>query len=228
MLRFVFSLALASCAVIATADDCRDCKCDRCGCQSHCHKVCRVVCEMKEVKETHYCCKCEDFCVPGKSCKCGEVCEPDNFDCPCDNCAKHHCNWFDCLFCKHEKHRTIWSPSCESEMYTRNKLIKYQVPKKVPTYKWVVEYCCDQCECTAIQTDAPKPPAEIKLPTSTPADRAAPIKSPIRPKAPIEASFEVRATDIPDPMPPVLMPGRLGLERLPNSTTSEISWQRPE
>jgi len=44
--------------------------CGFCG-NSNCNKVCRVVCEMKDVKEVRYKVVCEDFCVPGRSSKCG-------------------------------------------------------------------------------------------------------------------------------------------------------------
>jgi hypothetical protein len=44
--------------------------CGTCG-SSNCNKVCRVVCEMKDVKEVRYKVVCEDFCVPGRSEKCG-------------------------------------------------------------------------------------------------------------------------------------------------------------
>ena len=42
-------------------------------------------------------------------------------------------------------HRTEWEPGCAAGMRTVNKLIKYEVTKKVPTYTWKVEYCCDGC-----------------------------------------------------------------------------------
>jgi hypothetical protein len=31
------------------------------------------------------------------------------------------------------------------EIRSRTKLVKREIKKKVPTYKWVVEYCCDNC-----------------------------------------------------------------------------------
>jgi hypothetical protein len=45
--------------------------CRHCGCCEHVRKVCRVVCEMEEVKKVAYCCETEDFCIPGPSHKCG-------------------------------------------------------------------------------------------------------------------------------------------------------------
>jgi hypothetical protein len=233
MFRWIASLAVALLlTTVAVADNCRDCKCASCGSQSHCQKVCRLVCEMKEVKETHYCCKCEDFCVPGPSCKCGKVCEPDNFDCPCDNCAKHHCSWCDCLFSK-QKHRNVWSPSCDAEMFTRTKLIKYQVPKKVPTYKWVVEYCCDKCNCEATQSDIPPnatTPVETKPEPSAVKTTSArkiftPVASEALPPQVEERGASVRASDLPNAafVPYVEIPT---LPRRPSANTSETSWER--
>lgn len=50
--------------------------CGHCGCCEQVRKVCRIVCEMEEVKTVTYDCECEDFCTPGPSYKCGcrEIC----------------------------------------------------------------------------------------------------------------------------------------------------------
>src|SRR5262245_10545834 len=48
--------------------------CQHCGCSCECVKVCRMICDMKEVKKTCYTCKCEDFCVPGPSKRCDDTC----------------------------------------------------------------------------------------------------------------------------------------------------------
>src|SRR5262245_24476696 len=172
MNRFIFAIALLTVPGSLLADDSSDCKCNRCGCQAHCQKVCRVVCEMKEVKVTCYCCKEEDICIPGHSRKCGEICEPNpcclarpaDCDCNCDdgNCAHRV---LDKLF--HENpcliHETVWQPGCAAKMRSVNKLIKYGVSKKVPTYKWVTEYCCDHCRADIPATDkAPPPPVAMK------------------------------------------------------------------
>lgn len=66
--------ALAATAAVHAGGDGSGC-CPGCG--SHCglQKVCRRVCDFKEVKKTYYCEKEEDFCVPGRSeaCGCKEV-----------------------------------------------------------------------------------------------------------------------------------------------------------
>jgi hypothetical protein len=177
-------LLIAALAIGANSladDDYQNCPCQRCGCQSQCQKVCRVVCEMKEVKEVCYSCKCEDFCVPGPSCKCGEVCE-------CDPCHASGCKCFDCLLGRHhgKSCRTVWQPSCEATLHTRNKLYKREIKKQVPTYKWVVEYCCDQCQCASPaiteksqQPTSPKPAqATAEEPASAPMPPPAELKMP--------------------------------------------------
>jgi hypothetical protein len=178
MNRSILVLAVLAIAANAYGDDCRDCACQRCGCQSHCRKICRVVCEMKDVKQICYSCKCEDFCVPGPSCKCGEICECD----PCHSgCG---CKCFGCLFGDGKIHRTIWKPSCESTLFTRNKLYKYEITKKVPTYKWVVEYCCGECQ-SATPCNGSQP-----VPENAPANSAESGSKPL-PNSPITPPAEL-------------------------------------
>ena len=131
--------------------------CAHCGCQARCHKVCRLVCEEKKVTVTCWGCKCEDFCIPGHSkpcCQhCEEVCTEDAADCdaPCTH-AKTFV-W------------TEWIPGC-AKLHTKKKLMKKTVTKKVPSYKWVVEdLCCDcQARCDAAAVQSPTVPGLV--PTS--------------------------------------------------------------
>lgn len=157
MTHSIFALAILAIAASASAGDCcQTCACNQCGCQAQCRKSCRLVCEMKDVKRVCYSCKCEDFCVPGPSCRCGEVCECD----PCSSACG--CKCLGCLFGDGKVCRTIWKPSCEARMFTRNKLYKYEISKKVPTYKWVVEYHCDACQsATPCSEAAPPVPAAL-------------------------------------------------------------------
>ena len=97
--------------------------CQHCGCQCECEKVCRLVCETKVVTEATYDCKCEDFCVPGRSQRCGS-------DCGCGHCAA----------CR----QTSWIPVCAT-VKTRKVLVKKEEKIQKPTYKWVAEYLCPQC-----------------------------------------------------------------------------------
>jgi hypothetical protein len=97
--------------------------CSHCRRCCECQKVCRVVCEMKEVTKTTYSCKCEDFCVPGKSCRVDNACS-------CGHCA-------DCR-------KQAWVPTA-AYIKTRKVPVKHVEKKLVPTYKLVVEYVCPQC-----------------------------------------------------------------------------------
>jgi len=64
----MFALTLfAFPSLFHSAPDC----CGHCGNKCKVKKVCRLVCDEKEVKTTVYTCESEDFCVPGKSKKCG-------------------------------------------------------------------------------------------------------------------------------------------------------------
>ncbi|HTN74277.1 MAG TPA: hypothetical protein VL096_03490 [Pirellulaceae bacterium] len=111
-----------------------NCCCQHCGCQDNLNKTCRLVCEEKEIKETKYSCKCEDFCIPGPSTRCGKECESD-----CNSWFGHTSKW-------------IWEPSACAKVQTRKVLVKEEVKKKVPAYKWVVEYKCGGCgNCGTIE-----------------------------------------------------------------------------
>ena len=135
---------------VATAGDCC---CSHCGCNSQCHKVCRLVCEEKKVDVICWGSKCEYFCLPRCStpgCQhCEEVCGPCGEDC---DCTKPHGSpkrfvWTD------------WIPGC-AKVHKRTKLMQKIVTKKVPSYKWVVEDLCPTCEA-GCQTAAVEPGATI-------------------------------------------------------------------
>ena len=148
MQSILFAVMLTSIFVSrgAIAED-YDCACNHCGCcDQHVRKVCRVKCEMKDVKTTKYGMVCEDYCLPGHGEKCG---------------------------CQHV-------PSCGC-VRTKHKLTKFEEVKKVPTYKCVVEYLCDNCchACGAApmneepeaapmedETSPPPVPAETPAPPS--------------------------------------------------------------
>ena len=102
-------------------------ECDHCGCSCGCRKVCHLKCDVKKVTKVEYSCECEDFCVPGKSEKVGYKC-----DCDCGHCLFGCCE------------KPIYKPTC-AEVHTKKKLVKHEVTKEEPTYKWVVETVCDEC-----------------------------------------------------------------------------------
>jgi hypothetical protein len=114
--------ALVWIASLATASA----PCPQCGC-CECRKCCRLVCEMKEVVKTTYCCKCEDFCVLGKSTR-------SNCDCNCGHCPE--CRSFS------------WIPTA-AYVRTRHLPEKQETKVQKPTYRFVVEYICPECGCAA-------------------------------------------------------------------------------
>jgi hypothetical protein len=155
MNRFVLLLSLLALPCILLADegtnpptvqsppaDCRDCQCARCGCQAHCQKVCHVICEWKDVKETVYTCRCTEIGIPGRSEKeCTKI----------DECDPYNC-W---LMHDYKSLYSLWNPSQCARIRTVNKLVKIEITHKVPTYKWVVEYCCDNCRHELMQSESP-------------------------------------------------------------------------
>jgi hypothetical protein len=112
--------------------------CDQCSANGQCSKVCRLICEEKEVEITCWGCKCEDICVPDRSqrgCKhCEQVCG-DGDDCEIAAHPKKFV-WYD------------WIPGCASTK-TRKRLMRKTETRKVPTYRWVVEDACPCCETVA-------------------------------------------------------------------------------
>jgi hypothetical protein len=130
-----------------------DCCCAHCGCACSGRKVCRLVCEEKKVDVICWGCKCEDFCVAGPSkpgCRhCEEVC--GSCDQPCD-CTTPHAKSKGFTW-------TEWIPG-RAKIYTKKKLVQKVVTKKVPSYKWVVEDLCPECEASC-DVVAVAPGAEI-------------------------------------------------------------------
>ena len=114
--------------------------CAHCNCQDKCQKVCRLVCEEKKVNVTCWGCTCEEFCDPGPGrpgCwHCEEVCGKCNdANAPKGLCAEPK------AFLWRE-----WIPGCARGILHKKKLMKKVIVKKVPTYKWVIEDLCQQCE----------------------------------------------------------------------------------
>jgi hypothetical protein len=128
--------------------------CDQCGCRQHCKKVCRLVCGKKKEIKIEYSCECEDFCVPGRSVKCGEKCE---------------CNRLGIKCC-----HAVLKPVC-AEVRTKRVLVKKEVEKEVPDYKWVVEEVCCHCGQAVKADDAPaagKSPAMVMAPPAAGGDES--------------------------------------------------------
>lgn len=132
--------------------------CRHCGCECDCNKVCRLVKEEKKVTVTCWGVKCEDFCLGGpshKSCEhCEEVCDPcDEKDPEAPHTVAKPFIWFD------------WCPSDTAHMFTKKKLMKKTITKKIPSYKWVVEDLCAKCQKDAKSEPVP---AGTKLPSPPP------------------------------------------------------------
>lgn len=146
MKNLIVAFALVATAVVGYATyagEHRHCRCHHCGRAADCCKVCRLVCETKEVPEVVYECKCEDFCVPGPSSRCKE-------------CVT------DCEGCTHKVYQ--WTPG-GAKIHTRKVLVKKEIKVKKTTYKWVVEDLCKNCEGTAPIVNVPADDA-IPLPPS--------------------------------------------------------------
>ncbi len=140
--------------------------CGKCGVQACCKKVCKVVCEMKEVKKTVWAVECEEFCAPlptcpcSKSAGCGKGCGPAG-------CGEEGCEPAACGSCNgcgkgdpcaELAGREVIPPKC-GPVRTRKKLVKKEIKCKVPTYKCVVVHCCSGCA-----------DVEEKIPAATPAE----------------------------------------------------------
>lgn len=138
--------------------------CAHCGGTDGCRKVCRLVCETKKITTVCWGCKAEDFCVPGPSsvcmrhvdCVCGDDTDPKA---PCSQPKKFP--W------------TEWIPASSAKVYTRTKLMKRTITKTVPSFKWVVEELCEQCEANCPVVDVPPgievpppPVTDAKIPSS--------------------------------------------------------------
>ncbi len=125
-MRFILSLAVVLCSLIAAKAQAQDggC-CPHCGC-NNVTKVCRLVPVVTKVPKVEYSCKCGDICVPGHSKCVGTECVTD-----CDGCTHH---------------QKVYEPCC-------GKIFKTVTPEKKTTmvekctYKCVVEYVCGKCGC---------------------------------------------------------------------------------
>jgi hypothetical protein len=146
------TVLLSTAARGRAADQC--CAC--CGCRATCEKVCRLVCEEKKTEIVCWGCKCEPFCVPGRSCEGGQHCET-----VCANCDKERNQ-----DAPHAQPKafvwTKWFPG-GAKVYAKKKLMKMVVTRKTPSYKWVVEDLCPACRSQKSAPTAP-PGAEVAQP----------------------------------------------------------------
>lgn len=135
-----------------TGSACELC-CALCGQAEAQTRVCRLVCSEKKITVTCWSCECEDFCLPGPSWPSGrnaEVACADE-DSPCREPHPKLFIW------------SHWKPLTGPKLMTKQKLHKKIVSKKVPSYRWVVQDLCQDCEADVELTPVPQgvmiPPA---------------------------------------------------------------------
>lgn len=187
------TLALAVCLLVgqaAFADDAcgpaekcfgsANC-CGRCGKRCPCDQACKVVCDEKEVKKTVWSVECKEICTSlpgcGRGCcgcgdadcngKCGQSCAKDG-------CESGGCGKGGLLQALGLGYQNV-PPKCGHPIGVKT-LVKKEVTCKVPSYKCVPCYACNDCypECVK-EAEAAK--AKIE---ATPAP--APQKAPAAPK----------------------------------------------
>ena len=116
--------------------------------------VCKLVKTEIEKKVICYGCKCEDFCVPGKS----STCRDGLFGCSCKSKDRCSCKGKCSCGCEHAPYCNVcvkqWEPGCAT-LKTRKKLVKYEKTVKVPGWKWVVVKGTKGGECATLTKPAP-------------------------------------------------------------------------
>ncbi|MBC7818932.1 MAG: hypothetical protein IAG10_18750 [Planctomycetaceae bacterium] len=120
--------------------------CAHCGGLEGCQKVCRLVCEDKKITVIQWGCKAEEFCDPGPN-KLG--CQHEDFVEDQSQDPKAPCS---------EPKRFVWTewiPGGHTKLYAKKKLMKRTVTKTVPSFKWVIEDLCPQCQANCQVTDIP-------------------------------------------------------------------------
>lgn len=119
--------------------------CRLCSSCDNCSKVCRLVKEDRKITTTCWGYKCEDFCAPAPSCpdhqNCETVCQSQGDKEP--------------IHCSKTLVWTHWVHGGCGTVYTKKKLMKKTVTKKVPSYKWVVEDLCAACQQKVSQLEIP-------------------------------------------------------------------------
>jgi len=134
--------------------------CTHCGHRASCNKVCRLKYEEKKVEVVCWGLKCEDVCVNGCSKRCTKHCEI-----LCEECDD--VDPYEAASTGPKKFVwSEWIPKGSPKLYTKSKLMKRTVIKKIPAYKWVVEDLCAQCEAKTKDTEV-VPGAAIPPPPTT-------------------------------------------------------------
>jgi len=168
----LIALAAVTVIVAAARDAGAQGRCERCGCANGL-KVCRLVCETKEIEVTCWGSQCEDFCLPGpgkmgcrtceKACTCGPNCADGCCECcdaerdgPGNGSCRGGGKWF------------VWRttmPGC-ARIFTKKNLMKTTVTKEVCVYKWKIENLCGSCQAECQPAEVPKE-AAVPAPPET-------------------------------------------------------------
>lgn len=159
------------------------CFCALCGCEP-CEKVCKLVREEKKVTVTCLGFKDEDFCVGG-----------------CSECVAQHCEMVceeNCdpeKICSQPKRRVWyeWEPKNPPTIYTKRKLMRKTITKKIPTFKWVVVDLCEECRKQQEQETAELEKESKSGKESKPEKDSTPDKEPKPEKAAKPAKDEAKA-----------------------------------
>ena len=153
--------AAQSCGTPCQGCGCPTC-CGRCGCACKLQRVCRLVCEEQEVKFHCFACKCEDYCVPCRSKRGCRVC--DRVCTKCDGCCDEGCCPYQAPCSKSKKFTWFqWFPGC-AKVQTRKRLLTKVVTRKIPVYRWEVEYLCPRCESCCTGAVLPEAVEMIPMP----------------------------------------------------------------
>jgi hypothetical protein len=161
MKTMILTLAtVAGLGLLTSAVQAGDCCCAGCGCQCPCEMTCHLECYKKKVTVTCYGCKCQHICLPGPSCPGCKHCEGCcDGQCGCNGqCGDGGCDGD----CNHRPDcHLIWRDWCPSDCATpicTKQLVKYEVTKEIPAYKWVVQPLCSHCAEKAKEEDKKVPP----------------------------------------------------------------------
>jgi hypothetical protein len=141
--------------------------CPKCGCHEGLIPVCHPYCATKKVVKYHYCCKCEELCVPGRfpCCpKCGDGC-CDQAGCT-GNCASDNCGGE--------------QGKCNCLYRDVHKMVKIPYTVEVPVRKCTIEWICPKCKCCCGTTEVPAA-ASAPMPPSPPVPGKSASASPMIP-----------------------------------------------
>ncbi len=192
------SFTVAACALLAQGTAAQDdrgtpSRCADCRRHAACRKkVCRVVCDIKEVTKSYWCVECEEFCAPLPSCgsalkSCGGTCAQlaRVFSTPfwlwpraTSGSLWGLLGWGGSDCCSEPACR----PGCDAgggdgcpaaradpprcgPVRAKKKLVKKEVTREVPVYQCVVKHLCDPCSAACDAAEEAEPETE---PTAAP------------------------------------------------------------